>query len=177
MKAFSLKKVTFINGSLAFILLLMGIASCTVSFKGITIPPEVNTYFVGRFEVYPEDFPIQFAQDFAEKLRDKVRRESRLSYTDTDPDVEFRGAIAEYLVTEEAPQAGETTSFNRLTIAVQVEYVNNVKEEDTWDRPKRFPFFLDFPADQNLIDVQDDLVDQIYDQLVEDIFNKTFTNW
>lgn len=158
------------------VLLANTFSSC-YSFKGISIPPEANTFFVEQFSVYPENIPPNEGQDFAELFKDKVRRESRLNYSDTDPDIEFTGAITEYKVTAEAPKAGEETSVNRLTIAVTVEYINNVNPESSWKQAKRFPFFYDYPSDENLIDVQDEYIDIIFDQLTENIFNEAFTNW
>ncbi|MFT4758645.1 MAG: hypothetical protein ACI9XO_002624 [Paraglaciecola sp.] len=147
------------------------------SFKGISIPPEANTFFIEQFSVYPENIPPNEGQNFAELLKDKFRRESRLAYKDTDPDLEFSGAITEFRVSSEAPKAGAETSFNRLTIAVTVDYLNNKNEDNAWDKPVRFSQFYDYPSDQNLIDVQDEYIQLIFDQLVEDIFNKAFTNW
>jgi hypothetical protein len=160
------------------ILVLISIifTSC-YSFKGISIPAEANTFFVEQFNVYPENIPPNEGQNFAELLKDKFRRESRLVYKDVDPDLEFSGAITEYRVTSEAPRAGEETSFNRLTIAVTVDYINNKNEDNAWEKPVRFSFFFDYPADENLIDVQEEYIQIIFDQLVEDIFNKAFTNW
>ncbi|MEL6987465.1 MAG: LPS assembly lipoprotein LptE, partial [Bacteroidota bacterium] len=72
-------------------------------------------------------------------------------------------------------EPNETTAFNRLQINVQVDYQNNLDEKDKWSQ--NFSFFENFASDQNLLDVQDDLINLIYDQIVEDIFNKAFTNW
>lgn len=165
------------NHTFYILLAIATVFSGCYSFKGITIPPEANTFFVEQFNVYPENIPPNEGQDFAELLKDKIRRESRLNYRDTDPDVEFTGAITEYKVTAEAPRAGEETSVNRLTIAVTVEYINNVNPESSWKQARRFPFFYDYPSDENLIDVQDEYIDIIFAQLTEDIFNAAFTNW
>jgi len=163
--------------NLVFLFLVSITFSSCYSFKGISIPPEANTFFVTQFNVFPENIPPNVGQDFAELFKNKVRQESRLRLANTDPDIEFSGSITEYRVTAEAPEAGETTSFNRLTIAVTVDYINNQNEEGSWERPNRFSQFQDFPSDQNLIDIQEELIEDIFDLLVEDIFNKAFTNW
>ena len=41
---------------------------------------------------------------------------------------------------------------NRLTISVNVIYTNFKKEEDSFER--RFSFFFDFPAEQQLISIK-----------------------
>ena len=89
--------------------------------------------------------------------------------------MEFTGYISDYRVTVSAPQPGEEVAFNRLTIYVKVEYTDHKNEDNNWN--KTFNFFSEFPADQNLLDVQDDLHATIIEQLVSDIFSDAFTNW
>ena len=148
------------------------------SFRGISIDPTINTFYVAQFENRAPNATPTLAPDFTERLKDKIRNESRLIYTDTDPDVEFVGSISNYRVTSEAPQPGEQVSFNRLTIGVSVEYINN-REPDEKKRVTKInkSFYSEFPSDQNLFDVQDELIQTITIQLVEDIFTAAFTNW
>lgn len=167
--------MTMFKGFLFF--LISALFSSCYSFKGISIPLNVDTFYVEQFNVYPENIPPTVGQDFAELFKDKIRRESRLNYKDVDPDVEFSGSITEFNVSAEAPRAGEETSFNRLTIAVLVDYTDNKNKDNAWEKPIRFQEFRDYPSDQNLIDVQEELIQVIFDQLVENIFNKAFTNW
>ncbi len=156
------------------LLFVVSLSSC-YSFKGITIPVTVNTFYVNLFDNDAQNVVPNLSLDFTEKLKDKIRSESRLDESNTDPDIEFKGTITQYRVSSEAPTTGETTAFNRLTITIAVEYINNQDEEDNWKQ--NFSFFNDFPSSQNLLSVQDELIENINDQLVEDIFNKAFTNW
>ena len=156
-------------------LMLIVLNSCRYGFKGTSISPEVNTFFVSVFDVGAQNAPAIIGQDFSNLLTDKIRRESRLDPVDQDPDIEFEGVITRYQVSFEAPQPGETSAFNRLNMSIEVEYTDNKKEDAGWKNT--FSFFFDFPSDDNLIDIQDEAIDAIFDQLVEDIFNKAFTNW
>ncbi len=145
------------------------------SFKGISIPPDVNTYYVELFENQaPASIPT-LPRDFTELLKDKIRRESRLQYTDTDPDIEFSGIVTDFRVSAEAPKANEQIGFNKLTITVQVNFVNNKDEKANWKQQFSFEDF--FGANQNLLDVQDGLVETINKELTDRIFNRAFTNW
>ena len=74
-----------------------------------------------------------------------------------------------------APQPGETTQFNRLTITIQIEFINNTDPEQNWKQS--FNWFSDYDANENLPNVQDDLHEEIITELVENVFNKAFTNW
>lgn len=146
------------------------------SFKGISIPADVSTYYVNQFTDRSLNSPPTLAIETAEALKEKIRRESRLTLDDTDPDVEFIGSIVDFRVTAEAPEPGETSSINRLTIVTAIEYKNNRNEEDGF-RQQNFSFFFDFPATTTLASIQTDAIQAILDQLTEDIFNKAFTNW
>lgn len=146
------------------------------SFKGVTI----DCNLLKTFTVYeiPNNAPTVvpgLGQNFAENLRNEVRSKTCLSYTPANGDIEFNGAITRYEVTSIAPQPGETTAFNRLEISIFVEYFNQKQEDDAWETT--FTRFVDFPSNQNLMTVQDQLIATITEQIIEDIFNRAFTNW
>lgn len=162
---------------LAYLLLVFLFSQC-YSFKGLTIAPEIETYYIEQFALEAKNAPADVADIFSDALRDKINNNTRLSYSEENPHIEFRGAVSRYYVDYVAPQQnGDEVSaaLNRLVIDVQVEYFNNEDEEDTWTQ--RFSFFQDFERDEDLNSVQYDLIDVIYQQLLEDIFNKAFTNW
>lgn len=145
------------------------------SFKGTSIPAEVDSYFVERFDVRASNAIPTLGQTLSEALKDKIRAESNLEQLETDPDIEFRGVVTDYYISSEAPQAGETTAFNRLTITLSVEYIYHLNEEKNWK--ESFRSFSDFGSDVNLIDVQDELIDAIQIEMIEKIFNKAFNDW
>lgn len=153
-------------------------SSC-YTFSGVSVDYTVmKTYFVANFQNNALNAPPTLPQTLAEELRQKVRLDSRLVQTDTDPDIEFRGTLVDFRVTAEAPQGGdsrESTSVNRLTIVTAVEYINNRAEEKGWK--SNFSFFYDYPSTQDLSSVQDEAIEEIVDQMMEDIFNKAFTDW
>lgn len=145
------------------------------SLKGTSIDKDVKTYYVGNFKLTALNAPATITQTFAESLKDKISKESSLKYTDENPHLEFNGTIQGFNVTSVAPQPGERTSFNRLTISLSVEYTNNLDPKDKWT--KSFSHFEDFQSETNLLQVQDELIDVIFKQILEDIFNQAFNNW
>ncbi|RME92574.1 MAG: hypothetical protein D6772_16805 [Bacteroidetes bacterium] len=158
-------------------LLLLGSCGTTngYSLKGISIPAEVKTYYVAQFVDRATNSPPTLAIETTEALKEKIRRESRLIFNETEPDIEFKGSIVDFRVTAEAPAPGETSALNRLTIVTAVEYINRKDEEAGFKR--NFSFFFDFPATTELASIQTEAVQAILDQLTEDIFNAAFTNW
>ena len=158
-----------------WILMVAPVMEGCYTLKGYSIDPAVESYYVGQFKVTAVNAPATISQTFAESLKDKISRESRLNYSDEEPHIEFNGTIQSFNVTAVAPQPGERTAFNRLTINVSVDYINNLNLKDKWT--KTFSHFEDFPSDTNLQSVQEDLISVIFNQILEDIFNQAFNNW
>ena len=141
------------------------------SFKGIAIDTEVRTYYVDQFVDNSGGGVPVLAINFTEKLKDKIRNESRLVYSEVDPDITFSGSIIRF-----DPVTSLTGANNQLHIGVKV-LLEKTKGEDLEDRTFNESFFSEFPPDVNFLDVREDLIEEITDQLVIDIFNKAFTNW
>jgi len=159
-------------------LIISTLFSSCYGFKGISIPPTIETFYIDQFQNSAFNAPPDIGIEFSEALRDIVLQNSRLGYDEVNPDIEFQGAIRTFNVSSVAPQetdAGFGSALNRLLIAVEVRYLNNQDEEDNWEQT--FSFFQDFESDQDLTEVQDELIEAIFDQITQDIFNKAFTNW
>ena len=163
-----------LTGWLACLCLLISSSGC-YSFKGISIPAGATTFYVHNFEDISDLQLPNYNILFTETLKDKIRNESRLRWNDQNADIEFRGKIIGFTVSAVSPEVGATTAFNRLEVSVEVTYVNNLNPEAGWTR--RFSQFDNFPADQNLLEAQEDILPGINTLLMEYIFNAAFTDW
>jgi len=150
-------------------------ATCSVKMVNSSIPPNISTFYIKPFGSNALNAPPDIGNTFSEQLKDQIRRQSRLNYTDTNPDIEFEGNIVGYGITSVAPTINETTQFSRLRITIKVDFFDNEDEENNWSQ--NFFFEQDYAADQNLVDVQDQLIEDIFDQLTTDVFNKAFGKW
>jgi hypothetical protein len=159
---------------ISVILITLIFNSC-YSFKGIAIPPDINTYYVDNFQNAVPQAPGDINQRFSEALRAKIRNESRLTYLEENADIEFSGSITGFRLSPEAPQAGNTVALNKLEITVSVNFTNNKDESKNWK--KQFSFFRTFESDKDFISIQESLIDEIFKQLMENIFNEAFTGW
>lgn len=159
---------------LAAILLATLFTGC-YSLKGISIPDAVDTFYLAELTKRAPNAPADIGQTFSEFFKQKLLNETKLQFDDVSADVEFVGEVTRYAVSSVAPQPGESVAFNRLTIAINMEYTSNLNDEDDWQ--SSFSFYSDYSRDQNLLDIQDELIQTIFTQIGEDIFNKAFTNW
>jgi len=62
-----------------------------------------------------------------------------------------------------------------LDVKIKVKFENSKHEKENWENT--FGYYADFSAEQSLFDVQDELIKEIFDQILEDIINKAFNNW
>lgn len=161
--------------------LLISLNSCQFySFKGISISPDVKTYSVPPFKNFAGGAPPTISLTFTEKLKDQIRSNTRLRRVDTEgvgeSDLLFVGTVIEYSVNSVSAQPGQPAAINQLKISVEVEYSNAKQEKNNWKQV--FSFQQEFPTSTDLIAVQDNLIQTISKKIVEDIFNKAFTeNW
>ncbi|MEM9850185.1 MAG: LPS assembly lipoprotein LptE [Bacteroidota bacterium] len=167
----------------AFLLMLIGtftLNSCIpgiYGFKGTNFDPNIETFYVHPFELRANSAPPTITQTMEEGLKLKIRQESSIDENDTQPDIEFKGRVTRFESRPQAPEAGEAIGFNRLTIAIEIEYIDNFHDDEKYNWKQTFSRFEDFGEAVNLLDVQDELIDVITQQIYEDIFNKAFTDW
>ena len=87
----------------------------------------------------------------------------------------YSGAIVDYRVQPISVQGDETASRNRLTVTVQVRYTNTIEKDLSFDRS--FSKFADYDSSSDLLSVEEDLMSQINEQLLQEIFNASLGNW
>ncbi|MBK9733246.1 MAG: LptE family protein [Chitinophagaceae bacterium] len=155
---------------------LLACSGCGIySFTGASIDPNVKTYTVHPFANQAQIVVASLANSMTEALRFKFITSTNLKQVESDGDLEFQAVIMSYQVLPVAPQANEIAAVNRLTITVSVEYFNHQDEKQSWT--SSFSRYADYDSNKDLAIVQDDLIKDINEQLVDDIFNKAVVNW
>ena len=145
------------------------------SFSGASIPPEAKTVSV---QYFPNQAPLinpTLSNDLTTALRDAMMNQTSLDMVESGGDLAFEGEITDYRTTPVAITSGQTAALNRLTITVNVRFVNVFDESKSFET--RFSHYEDYPSEQELTSVQDALTSVIIEALVEDIFNKALVNW
>lgn len=114
---------------------------------------------------------------FTDGLKDYFTSQTNLILVDHNGDLNIEGAITGYTPAQPvAIQGNETAAMNRMTITVTVTFSNKKNEKQNFEN-KAFSRYQDYPSSQNLSAVQDNLIKQIDDQLITDIFNQAVVNW
>jgi Lipopolysaccharide-assembly len=126
--------------------------------------------------------PANLGQNFTNKLKDYYQQNSSLKVVPENGELLIEGTLVQYAVAPLAPVAGTSASqptqaaLTRLIIGVKVNYVDNKEPKNSF-KDKSFSFYADFPNEQNLIDVQEELEKKIFNQIFLDLFNATIANW
>ncbi len=72
--------------------------------------------------------------------------------------------------------ADNLAAQNRVTIDINVRFINTKIEEESFE--KRYSFFYDYDANTQLQGAAlDTALEVIYDQITQDIFNDTLAKW
>ncbi len=111
-----------------------------------------------------------------EALRDKFSRQTRLQQVDEGGDFAFEGEITNYLSTTASVSSGDYALQNRLTITVKVTFTNAIDQTLSFNN-KSFSSYADYDSSQLLLDVQDQLIEEIVEKLVNDIYMAAAGNW
>ena len=148
----------------------------TYNLSGGSIPPEAKTFSVAYF---PNNAPMvapTLSNVLTEGLRDKFSRPTRLAQVEEGGDFAFEGEITNYSSTTASVSSGDYALQNRLTITVKVNFQNAVDQTLSFNA-KTFSAYADYDSSQLLIDVQDQLIEEIVDDLVNDIYMAAAGNW
>lgn len=148
----------------------------TYNLSGGSIPPEAKTFSVAYF---PNNAPMvapTLSNVLTEGLRDKFSRQTRLQQVDEGGDFAFEGEITNYTSTTASVSSGDYALQNRLTITVKVNFQNAVDQTLSFNG-KSFSAYADYDSSQLLVDVQDQLIEEICEDLINDIYMAAAGNW
>jgi hypothetical protein len=126
--------------------------------------------------------PANMGQTFSNELKNYFIQNSSLRVVPQDGQLQLEGEITDFRLTPISPTSTGNTdditsaSSTRLTITVKVTYINTMDEKMSF-KDKNFSFYKDFPNDLNVSDVQDQYTRQIFDRIINDIFNASVANW
>ncbi|MGC3946609.1 MAG: LptE family protein [Chryseolinea sp.] len=150
------------------------------SMSGQSTPAQ--TISISEFYNNTDLGQANIGQTFTNQLKNYIIQNSSISVVAENGELSLEGEISNYQVTPIAPVAtsdptqANLASSTRLTITVKATYVNTLDESMSFT-DKSFSFYKDFPNTQNITDVQEQYTRQIFERIVNDIFNASVANW
>ena len=116
------------------------------------------------------------SQEFTIALQDLFTRQTNLTLASSNGELYFSGEITSYRISPMSATSQQTSAQNRLTISINVRYVNTTDEKKNFEKP--FSFYSDYPATSQLTGgVQEAAFTEIIDRLTQDIFNASVGKW
>ena len=167
----------------SFLLLtLIFLYGCGVySFTGGTIDTTtIKTISIQTFYNNAPLGPSNMSVLFTESIKDYYQQNTSLELVDNNGDLQIDGFISNYTITPVAANQGnqdqgDFSALSRITITISATYVN--LQDPTFDFDKNFSFFRDYDTDIDLASNEELFVEEIFDQIILDIFNASVANW
>jgi len=158
--------------------------SCGVSAKYSMsgASTEAKTISITEFYNNADLGPANMSQVLTNDLKNYFVQNSSLSVVAEEGELQLEGEITDLRITPISPTAtGDPTQINRasatrLTITVRATYINTLKEEMSF-KDKSFSFYKDFDNELNVSDVEDAFIKEIFQRIINDIFNASVANW
>jgi len=112
---------------------------------------------------------------FNEALKDAYTKQTRLALLKRNGDLQLEGEITGYTLTPLSIGSDSYAAETRLTMTVRVRFTNNTNTEENFERT--FSANRTFPSTSTLESVQDQLVTEMIDEIVDNVYNATVANW
>ena len=168
------------NEIASLLLVVVTTLSGCYSFRDVSIPPEVKTFRVNFIENRARYINPQLSPQLTDKLRQKITGQTRLAGVSTeDAHYDIYGQITSYNVSTSGISQGangqQQGAISRLTVTVHVTLKNNIDPAKNFEADVSRNF--DFNANLTLPQAEASLTNDIIKNMVDEIFNRIFSNW
>jgi hypothetical protein len=151
--------------------------SCSISYN-FTGTGKINadTFQVNYFQNNAELIEPGIERDFTLALQDIIQDQTNLTLVSTGADLIYEGEIVDFRISPMTATADQRAAQNRLTISIMVRFTHTKEEKDSFE--KRFSFFYDYPATEQLIgNTLRAGLDEIFERITQDVFNESLAKW
>ncbi|CAI8192971.1 MAG: Uncharacterised protein [Flavobacteriaceae bacterium] len=163
---------------LIFCVLNTMVSGCGIySFTGADIDySKTKSFQVNYFQNNAAIVEPGMAREFTQQLQDLLLNQTSLDLVNSGGDLTYEGEIIEYYIAPITATSQNTAAENRLTISVNVRFFNKNNEEKGFEQ--RFSFYKDYTGQSLLTGSElDDALNEIFERITQDIFNKSLANW
>lgn len=161
---------------MAALFLAFNFATCKYGFKDqAPIPPEVKTFRVNYLENKAQYVNTQFSPLLTEKLKQKIINTTRLRGTNSDDaHYDISGWVSQYYTTVVSITNNNNTG-NRLNVGFHLIFKNNVDDSKSFETD--LTRSIDVGGELSMTDIDRQKTTDIVNSMVDEIFNKIFSNW
>lgn len=175
----ALNKIKRLNIISVLAVSLCLLAACTVSYKFNGSSINYDKVKTISFENFPNRSAAfvwgPMESMFNTALQDKYMQQTRLKQVRQNGDLQLSGEITNYDAYNKGVGSDGYSTMAELKMTVNVRYVNNTNHAEDFEQ--QFSASREYNSTQQLSAVQEDLVNQMIDEIVEQIFNATVANW
>lgn len=155
---------------------LFTLSGCSVyNFTG-TGKIDAKTFQVNYFQNNAPLIEPGIERTFTQELQNLIQNQTNLNLVNSGGDLVYEGEITEFRISPMTATADQRAAQNRLTISVNVRFINKNKEADDFE--KRFSFFFDYDGTTQLVGAKlSEATDVIFERITQDIFNESLAKW
>lgn len=155
------------------------VLACSISYKfnGSSINyDKVKTISIADFPIKSTYVYQPLAIKFNDDLKDIFTRQTRLQLVKTNADLQIDGEITGINIYNEAISADGFSSKVKVTVTVNVRFVNNTNHEEDFEQ-QFSAFRSDLDPSSLLPNIPDATIAEITREISDQIFNATVANW
>lgn len=158
------------------IVLLLTACSVSYTFSGTSIDyTKTKTASLDKFPIRANYVWSPMESMFYNSLSDAFAQKTKLRVLKRGGDLQLSGEIVEYSQTNKSVSSNGYAAQVQLKMTVNVRFVNNIKHDEDFEQ--RFSATAEYDSSQQLAAVQEQLVQEMINDIVDQIFNATVANW
>jgi hypothetical protein len=165
-----------------FIVTLLSGCGVSVQYSMTGASTDAETITIGEFYNNADLGPANMGQTLTNDIKNYFVQNSSLRVVQEEGQLLLEGEVTNFSLSPIAPVSTgnpediTNASSTRLTITVKATYINTLDDKMSF-KDKTFSFYKDFPNDLNVADVEEQYTKQIFERIINDIFNASVANW
>ncbi len=153
--------------------------ACTISYGFTSIGgldySKVKSVSFDKFPIRSSYVWAPMEAMFYDSMQKEFASKTKLKVLKRNGDLALAGEIVEYSQTNKSVAADGYSAQTQLKMTVNVRFTNNSKHEEDFEQ--RFSATTVYDSSQSLASVQEELVQEMIDDIIDQIFNATVANW
>jgi outer membrane lipopolysaccharide assembly protein LptE/RlpB len=171
-----MRKKVFIQSLI--LLCTLALTACSISYKfsGTSIDyTKTKSISLDKFPIRANYVWSPMESMFYNTISDAYAQKTKLKVLKRDGDLQLAGEIVEYSQTNKSVGSDGYSTQVQLKMVVNVRFVNTKKHEEDFEQ--RFSATAEYDSSKQLAAVQEELVQEMIDDIVDQIFNATVAIW